>query len=64
LKPTAFSVKPPADPTPEPEPPAAELEDEIDENDPLWLAVLKISNGDRTKAKVGSDRGTTLSLTT
>lgn len=48
--PTAFSVKPPADPTPEPEPPAAELEDEIDENDPLWLAVLKISNGDRTKA--------------
>mmetsp|Transcript_859 Transcript_859/g.1793 ORF Transcript_859/g.1793 Transcript_859/m.1793 type:complete len:590 (-) Transcript_859:2125-3894(-) len=38
-------------PAPAPDPPKAETEDEIDETDPLWQAVLKICEGDRIKAK-------------
>ncbi|KAI2502964.1 Elongation factor Tu C-terminal domain [Fragilaria crotonensis] len=49
--PTSFSVAPPQPaPAPAPAPPADEPEEEIDENDPLWQAVLKIAEGDRAKA--------------
>lgn len=47
--PTTFSVAPPQ-PAPAPAPPADEPEEEIDESDPLWQAVLKIAEGDRAKA--------------
>ena len=43
----------PSAPAPSPAPPAANSEDDsgdIDENDPLWQAVLKIAEGDRQKA--------------
>mmetsp|Transcript_795 Transcript_795/g.1881 ORF Transcript_795/g.1881 Transcript_795/m.1881 type:complete len:591 (-) Transcript_795:172-1944(-) len=48
-----FSVPTPAPaPAPPPAPaPAPEPEDGVDESDPLWQAVLKISNGDKEKAK-------------
>ena len=44
----------PAAPAPAPPTPAARtesMESEIDENDPLWQAVLKIAEGDRTRAE-------------
>ena len=42
----------PAPPPPEPEAEAASEEnDQIDESDPLWQAVLKIANGDRSRAQ-------------
>jgi peptide chain release factor subunit 3 len=43
-----FSVPAPA---PTPPPPKEEEDDEMDENDPLWQAVLKICNGDKAAAK-------------
>ena len=46
----SFSVPTPA-PAPAPAPPKEEEEDDIDETDPLWQAVLKISNGDKAAAK-------------
>jgi len=49
----SFSVPAPA-PAPAPVPPPApepEPDDDIDESDPLWQAVLKISEGDKEKAK-------------
>ena len=46
----SFSVPTPA-PAPAPVPPKEEEEDDIDETDPLWQAVLKISNGDKVAAK-------------
>jgi len=38
-------------PVPARAPPREEADDDMDETDPLWQAVIKISNGDRTAAK-------------
>lgn len=46
---TTAPVPSPA-PEPQPEPEPADADEDIDENDPLWQAVLKISEGDREKA--------------
>ena len=47
-----FSAPAPAPvPAPSPAPPAEDPDDDIDENDPLWQAVLKICNGDKAAAK-------------
>ena len=56
---TAFT-SPPSQPAPAPAPLETPVEDEtmdeIDETDPLWIAVLKIAQGDRSKAtKMVSD---------
>jgi peptide chain release factor subunit 3 len=45
-----FSVPAPV-PAPAPDPPKEETDDEMDETDPLWQAVLKICEDDRIKAK-------------
>jgi len=45
-----FSAPAPV-PAPSPAPPAEDPDDDIDENDPLWQAVLKICNGDKAAAK-------------
>jgi len=47
--PAGFTVATP-EPAPAPAPPAQDPEDDIDETDALWQAVLKISGGDRKKA--------------
>jgi len=38
-------------PAPVPAPPREEADDDMDESDPLWQAVLKICNGEKTAAK-------------
>lgn len=44
-------VPPPApEPVPEPETQSTGDEDALDENDPLWIATLKVTNGDRAQA--------------
>lgn len=52
--PSTSSASPPTPvPSPPPQPKASESNlSEIDESDPLWKAVLKISNGDREKAVI------------
>ena len=45
-----FSVPAPV-PAPAPAPPKEEIDDDFEETDPLWQAVLNICDGDRTAAK-------------
>ncbi|MGK3735298.1 MAG: peptide chain release factor subunit 3 [Bacillariaceae sp.] len=48
--PTSRPVAPPAPAAPAPPAKEEDPDDDIDENDPLWMAVLKIANGDRAAA--------------
>jgi peptide chain release factor subunit 3 len=55
MNPNASTWAPTGAPVPAPEPQTSNVSEEMDENDALWQAVLKISEGDRAKAKAMLD---------